>query len=149
MNSSETSKDDDFWATDPTVDIKKEEVGFAHAGKIVNSTDVVEGDHVFFNLADVPKIDKYFRSIVPAASSLYEGSWLVGNEFDAHDENGTLQQAFGAENSDQDGEMAVTHGRVRSFIYRSKLHEATDFFSGGFLSGHTNTADDDNSSDET
>lgn len=50
--------------------------------------------------------------------------------------------------------MAVTHGRVRSFIYRSKLREETDFFSGGFLTGqgHTDESEakeDDDSSDST
>lgn len=103
MNPDKTVKDgDDFWATDPpsTEDSKKTDVEFAHAGKIVNSTEAIEGDHVFFNIADVPKIEKYFRSIVPGASSLYEGSWLVGNDFDAQDEKGVLYEAFGFENSD-------------------------------------------------
>ena len=39
----------------------------AHAGKIVNATEAArlsaEGEHVFVNMADIPKIEKYMHSI--------------------------------------------------------------------------------------
>ena len=53
----------------------------AHAGKIVNATEaerlMAEGNHVFVNMADIPKIEKYMHSIANQDSVVYEGTWHV------------------------------------------------------------------------
>ena len=63
---------DSFWDTiDATDDFFTEKNStddhMAHAGKIVNATEAerlkAEGDHVFMNMADVPKIEKYLHSL--------------------------------------------------------------------------------------
>ena len=53
---------DDFFTEKNTTDQH-----MAHAGKIVNATEaerlMKEGEHVFVNMADVPKIEKYIHSL--------------------------------------------------------------------------------------
>ena len=78
------------------------------------------GEHRFFKLDDVPKIEKYFQSIASQASVMYEGSWVVNDEKDAYDTGNILHMAFGSKSGPL-GDITTTKGRVRTFISRINL----------------------------
>ena len=98
----------------------------ATAGHLVNATEAArlekDGKHVFFDIADAPKIQRFFKSIVKSGTTMYEGTWVVPDEADEVDPEGMLQAAFASDEVDEFGvQGATTKGRVRTFINRVNL----------------------------
>jgi len=101
------------------------ESGMAHAGKIVDAQQAAEleksGDHLFFGFEDAAKIDRFLKSIVSQSAAMYEGTWVVSDDSDAHLDKSILHMAFGSSSSDEHGPLSTSKGRVRTFISKINL----------------------------
>ena len=50
----------------------------AHADHSVNATEASqEGGRVYFNPEDVPRIERFFQSIVQKSATMFDGSWIA------------------------------------------------------------------------
>lgn len=94
----EMDKGDSFWESSPASANSTDSSGggMAHAGHAVNASEAANNTNgrVYFNPLDIPKIERFFKTIVKESSSMYEGTWIV-NEEDAMDPKGILSMAFG------------------------------------------------------
>ena len=59
---------------------------------------------------------------------MYEGTWAVNDDADARDPTGLLREAFGVDDSgDEDGELAIQKGRVRTFFVKQNLQAPMEY----------------------
>ena len=91
-------------------------------------------------MEDIPRIEKFFNSIVPSNSALYEGTWMVSS-VDAHDSKGVISKTFGDDGQigDEDPDLGLSTGHVRTFLYKQNLEASAVeqlFMTGSFSGGH-------------
>ena len=100
-----------------------------------------------FKLEDIPRIEKFFRSIVPSSSALYEGTWMASSD-DAYDPRGVLFKTFADDGDlgDEDPDLSLVTGHVRTFLYKQNLEASAVeqlFMTGSFSSGQGESEDGD------
>ena len=70
-------------------------------------------------MEDIPRIEKFFSSIVPSNSALYEGTWMVSS-YDAYQPEGVFFKTFAGDGDigDEDSDLGLSPGHVRTFLYK-------------------------------
>ena len=115
--------DETFWDGEALAAVNESQQ-VPNANHMVNATEL-DPNKVYLNVEDIRRIEKFYRSIVPVASAMYEGTWLVPDETEAHDKLMLLNQAFGADHEDAEGTYSTNKGRMRAFMYRQSLTQST------------------------
>ena len=116
-----------------------EEKAMAIAGHIVSAeeAEILEktSDKVFYNLADAANIEHFMISLVASKSAIFEGTWSVDDEQEAHRKGNILDIGFENNQKDEHGAGSTKSGKVRTFFMRSNLSTKTsdtDFLSNFF-----------------
>ena len=98
---------------------------------------------MFYSQEDVLFIDHFMRKMSAATSVMYEGTWIVSDESEAHRENTILNYAFNQKFEDEDGLRSTSTGKIRTFFTRSNVSTKSpeeDYF-GSFFGGHSSSSD--------
>ena len=116
----------------------------------MNKTEAAElekkGEHVFYHPEDVPFIESFMRRIAAQTSVIYEGSWTVDDDYEAHRDDSILNLAF---NNDDQGTSPTTSGKLRTFFTRSNVSTRSvedDYL--GTLFGRSSSQNQEKSSSE-